>query len=112
MDIIDVFGDKADEAIMIAKCESRFNPDAHGDTHLMSVNTQTGEHIGDSIGIYQVRTGSTNWNRAYKNGMTAEEFRVWMKNPRANIEYAKEIYDNAGNWSPWLNCQNKMLGGK
>lgn len=112
MDIVDVFGDKADEAIMIAQCESRFNPNVIGDTHLMSTNNKTGELIGDSIGLFQVRTGDTNWNRANANGMTVDEFRDWMRNPRENIEYAKEIYDRAGSWNPWFNCKNKMLGGK
>jgi len=105
---IEIFGDKADEAIKIMACESGFNPNTVGDTYLMSHNKQTGEWIGDSIGLFQVRSGSTDWNRAAANNMTADEFRAWMKDPKANIEYAKTIYDRAGqSWKPWFNCMNK-----
>lgn len=102
-----IFGDKADEAIQIMKCESGYRPENHGDKHLMSINEQTGEHIGDSIGLFQIRTGSHNWNRAKANGMTADEFRTAMKDPEQNMKYAKQLYDAQG-WTPWLNCKNKL----
>jgi len=105
----EVFGEKADEALKIMQCESRGNENIIGDTHIMSINNQTGELIGDSIGLFQIRTGSHNWNRARANGMTADEFRTYLKNPENNIKYAKEIYDNAGSWKPWFNCMRKVL---
>jgi len=106
--IIEVFGDKSMEALKIAECESRFNPKTIGDEHLMSINNQTGEYIGDSRGVFQIRTGSTDWNRAKANGMTADEFRAKLGDYKYNIDYAKTIYDKAGNWSPWYNCMNKV----
>lgn len=107
--VVEVFEDKSDEALLIMNCESRGNPEIVGDTHIMSVNNKTGELIGDSIGLFQIRTGSTNWNRASANGMTADEFRSYMKVPENNIRYAKEIYDNSGSWKPWFNCMQKVL---
>lgn len=104
---VEIFGDKADEAIQIMKCESGYRADNHGDKHLMSINAQTGEEIGDSIGLFQIRTGDTNWNRAKQNGMTADEFRAAMKDPEKNMRYAKKLYDAQG-WKPWLNCKNKL----
>jgi len=105
--ITQVFGDKADEALKIAMCESRMNPENVGDKHLMVVNQQTGEIVGDSIGVYQVRTGGAGWNRAKANGMTADEFRVKLKQPKYNIDYAYEIYQRRG-WSAWYNCKIKL----
>ena len=104
--IVEVFGDDAMQALKIAECESRFNPKQIGDEHLMSINNQTGELIGDSIGIFQVRTGDTNWNRAKANGMSAEEFRAKLKNWEYNIDYAKTIFDRNG-WEAWHNCAVK-----
>jgi hypothetical protein len=105
--ITQVFGDKADEALKIAMCESRMNPENVGDKHLMVVNQQTGEIVGDSIGVYQIRTGGAGWNRAKANGMTADEFRVKLKQPKYNIDYAYEIYQRRG-WSAWHNCKIKL----
>ena len=107
--IIEVFGKDAMQALKIAECESRFNPHIIGDTHLMSNNAQTGEWIGDSIGIFQIRTGGSDWNRAKANGMSVEEFRAKLKDYKYNIDYAKTIFDRAGDWSPWFNCMNKVL---
>ena len=104
--IVQVFGDDAFDAIQIAKCESGLNPETIGDTNLMSHNN--GELVGDSIGIFQVRTGGEGWNRAKANGMSAEEFRVYLKDYKKNIDYAKTIFDQEG-WSPWYNCMNKVL---
>jgi len=104
--IVQVFGEDAPDAIQIAKCESGLNPETIGDTHLMSHNN--GELVGDSIGIFQVRTGGEGWNRAKANGMSAEEFRVYLKDYKKNIDYAKTIFDQEG-WSPWYNCMNKVL---
>lgn len=104
----EVFGDDSEDALKIMQCESRGNPETIGDKHLMSINQQTGELVGDSIGLFQIRTGSTGWNRAKANGMTADEFRTYLKNPENNIRYAKTIFDQKG-WSAWFNCMNKVL---
>lgn len=104
-----VFGEKGEEALKIATCESQLDPSRVGDKHLMSINNQTGELIGDSVGIFQVRTGDTTWNRAKANGMTADEFRAKLKDFKYNIDYAKTIYDRAGDWHDWYNCSVKVL---
>lgn len=104
-----VFTDNPDDAIAIAKCESGMRADNVGDTHLMSINRQTGELVGDSIGLFQIRTGSSDWNRAYANGMSADDFRSWMSDPNENIKYAYEIFKRADyKWTPWFNCKNKL----
>lgn len=108
------FGDKAEDALKIARCESqrdgKIQPDLIGDTHLMSENN--GEMVGDSIGVFQIRTGGKGWNRAKANGMTADEFRTKLKDFKYNIDYAKNVYDNAKGFSPWYNCMNKVLNNK
>lgn len=105
------FGKDSDSALKIARCESqrdgKIQPDLIGDTHLMSMNN--GEMVGDSIGVFQIRTGGKGWNRAKVNGMTAEEFRTKLKDWKYNIDYAKKVFDNANGWSPWFNCMNKEL---
>ncbi len=105
--IREVFGEDAETAIKIAECESNFEPDRVGDRHLTLVSDETGEVVGDSIGIFQIRTGGKGWNRAARNGMSADDFRAWMKNPRENIKYAKEIYDRRG-WEAWHNCATRV----
>jgi len=108
--IAEVFGDQADNALKIAKCESGMNPETIGDKHLMGM--LDGEMIGDSIGLFQIRTGDAGvydkkpWNRAKANGMTVEEFRVYLKNPENNVRYAKKMFDRQG-WGQWFNCKNK-----
>lgn len=110
--IVEVFGDDSVDAIQIAKCESRFQKELVGDKHLMTVNDETGEEIGDSIGIFQIRTGDKDWNRAKANGMSVNEFREKLKDYRYNVEYAKEIFDKNSGWNPWFNCMNKELLNK
>ena len=106
--IVEVFGDDADDAIKIADCESGLNPNQIGDQHLMSFDEKWQEMKGDSIGIFQIRTGGEDFNRARANGMSTDEFRDKLKDFKYNIDYAKTIYDRAGNWSPWFNCMNKV----
>ncbi|MBP9698121.1 MAG: hypothetical protein KBD65_02945 [Candidatus Moranbacteria bacterium] len=106
------FGEKAEAAEKIAKCESQLVPTRIGDQHLTSKDGD--EIIGRSIGIFQIRTGGVEkngkvWNRAKANGMTVAEFEKKMMNPEENIRYAKEIYDRSGSWSPWTNCMKKVL---
>lgn len=109
-----IFKENADEALKIMKCESGGNPENIGDTHIMVYDPKNDEMVGDSIGLFQVRTGGQErnghiWNRARANGMTADEFKTYLKSPENNIRYAKDIYDNAGSWKPWFNCMRKVL---
>ncbi len=105
------FGEQADNAIAIAKCESGLKPTQVGDTHIMG--TLDGELIGDSVGLFQIRTGdagvydSKPWNRAKANGMSVQEFRVKLTNPEYNVKYAKEMFDRQG-WGQWFNCMKKL----
>lgn len=103
--IRDTFGEDAEEALIVAKCESGLNPKAHGDTNIMVINA--GDHVGDSIGVFQIRTGGKDFNRARANGMTPDEFREWMWDAEENVKYAKTIYDRQG-WHPWT-CKKDLL---
>jgi len=89
----------------IVQCESGFNLYAHGDVDLISYDEKWGEEVGDSIGIFQIRTGGKNrggghWNRARANGMTAMEFTSYLFVPENNVAYAYEIWKRSG-WQPW-----------
>lgn len=103
--IRDTFGEDAEEALIVAKCESGLNPQAHGDTNIMVYNQ--GDHVGDSIGVFQIRTGGKDFNRARANDMTPDEFRAWMWDAEENIKYAKKIYDRQG-WYPWT-CKKDLI---
>ena len=109
--IKEVFGEKAEAAEKIARCESGLNPERIGDEHLTSKDGD--ETIGRSIGIFQIRTGGRDggkvWNRAKANGMTVAEFEKKMMNPEENIKYAKQVFDRSGGWTPWTNCMKKEL---
>lgn len=104
------FGEKAEAAEKIAKCESQLDPTRIGDQHLTSKDGD--EIIGRSIGLFQIRTGGVEkngkkWNRAKANGMTVAEFEKKMMIPEENIKYAKEMYDRAGHFGAWYNCSVK-----
>jgi hypothetical protein len=98
--IVEVFGDDAPEALMIVRCESRFQPERIGDKGIMLYDATHDEMVGDSVGLFQIRTGGEGWNRARANNMTADEFRTHLKNYKNNVDYAKTIYDR-GEWSAW-----------
>lgn len=104
--IVEVFGEDSIQALQIADCESRYNPEIVGDTHITSYHN--GQLVGDSIGIFQIRTGGNGWSRAEANGMTSDEFRVYLKDWKNNVDYAKTIFDRSG-WKAWYNCMNKEL---
>ena len=89
-------------AYFIVSCESSYNQKAHGDRNLMHLNG--GEWVGDSIGLFQIRTGGRDFNRARANNMTADEFRQWMFDPRENVRYAYTIWKRYG-FAPW-SCSN------
>lgn len=100
-----VFGADGADAIKVAMCESSLNPTIIGDKGLMFTDPETGEKIGDSVGLFQIRTGGINkdgsvWNRARENGKTAEQFRVWLQNPVNNINFAYQMFLQRG-WQDW-----------
>lgn len=103
-EVTEVFGDQSKNAIKIIECESMWNTKAVGDKNLMTYHS--GELVGDSIGLFQIRTGGRDFNRAKANGMTADEFRNEMFNPIKNIRYAKTIFNQRG-WSAW-SCSSKL----
>ena len=77
----------------------------------MSIDPKYNEWVGDSIGVFQIRTGGTErdgrvWNRARANGMSTDEFRIKLKDYKYNIDYAKSIFDRQG-WSPWT-CKKDL----
>jgi len=73
-----VFGDKADEARKVAKCESNMNPLAH--------NKKT-----DDRGIFQINYKT--WHKVFGD--------VNYFDYDTNVKLAKQIYDRSGNWNPW-----------
>lgn len=85
--ILEVFGKDGQDAIKIAKCESKLNPQAVG-------------HNSDSV-------QSTDWGLFQINDH-------WQKisNPSFLLDYkintlmAKKIFDSRGNWSAWT-CATK-----
>lgn len=99
-----VFGTQGSNAVQVATCESGLQSTIIGDQSLMFTDPATGEQIGDSVGIFQIRTGGQSkngiWNRARQYGMTVEQFRTYLKNPHNNIAFAKMMYDQQG-WGPW-----------
>lgn len=104
--IYEVFGEDYDNARTVAHCESKLNPGVVGDTTLMHYDEKWDEMVGDSIGVFQIRTGGSNWNRARANGLSAATFRTNLKDYKYNIDYAKTIFDRQG-WSPWT-CKKDL----
>lgn len=102
--IKDTFPENYQEAITIAKCESGLDPTRIGDKALITYNGD--DIVGDSIGLFQIRTGGKDFNRARANNMTPDEFRTWMLDAKENIKYAKTIYDKQG-WGPWT-CKKDL----
>lgn len=102
--IREVFQEHAEEALIVAECESRFEDWRIGDRNLVVWNGD--DLVGDSVGVFQIRTGGVDFNRARSNGMSPDEFRTWMKDYKENIKYAKRIFDRQG-WSPWT-CKKDL----
>lgn len=80
-----VFGDKADQAIAIAKCESGLRPEAY--------NGKNSNGSNDS-GLFQINS---------VHGVSKR----FLQDPLINTLIAKEIYDGRGNWSAWV-CARKL----
>lgn len=102
--IKDAFPENYHDAITVAKCESGLDPSKIGDKALITYNGD--DIVGDSIGLFQIRTGGKDFNRARANNMTPDEFRRWMLDAKENIKYAKSIYDRQG-WGPWT-CKKDL----
>lgn len=85
--IKEVFGDKADIAIAIAKAESGLNPEAVGDLHITF--EKNGKLMGMSCGLFQVRI------------LEGRPDCETLKNPKENVEYAKRIYEARGDFTAW-----------
>jgi hypothetical protein len=79
-----VFGDEADNAIKVCRCESQFQADRIGDTHMSKY----------SYGLFQINR--TWWDYSPET----------LLNPDENIRIAKMIFDEGG-WGKWT-C-GKML---
>ena len=106
--IVEVFGEDATRMIWIAECESTFDPSRIGDKDLMMYDSAHDEMVGDSVGLFQIRTGGSGWNRARSNGMSAEEFRTHLLDWHNNVDYAKTIVDKSG-LSPWTCSRRSVL---
>lgn len=110
--IAEVFGAEAETAKRIAFCESGMQPNKVGDLNITTVDNSTGEVIGHSVGIFQVRTGGKErngitWNRAKANNMSVSQFESNLKLAKYNIDYAKKIYDRSG-WGAWKLCTQRI----
>ncbi len=77
------FPEDPDTAVAIAHCESRLDPTRVGDTHTAY----------SSYGVFQIRLLP---GRVKYAGLTPEI----LRDARANIAYARKIYDRFG-WRPW-----------
>lgn len=106
--VLETFGvNQYDTAMCIIKHESGGQTDAIGDQHLMVYDPVHNEYVGDSIGIMQIRTGGKDkktgkiWNRARANGMTADEFREYLKDPVNNVFMGGKISGKGEDWTPW-----------
>lgn len=101
--IIEAFKGDAFNALKVASCESRFHQDRIGDTNL--VFAHEGELLGDSVGLFQIRTGGNEKGKVWKRapqGMTTAEYREKLKDVDYNIAEAKKIYEKSGNtWGQW-----------
>ena len=72
-----VFGERANTALAVVKCESGFN---------IAAVSKTGDW-----GLFQIN--SRTWTKLF-----GEEFKV---NWKENIRVAKVIYDRSGSFNPW-----------
>ena len=109
--ILEVFGEDGEDALTVSHCESKYVASVQGDTNIMVLDPKYNEMVGDSIGVFQIRTGGQErngiiWNRARANGLTADQFRAKLRDYRYNIDYAKSIFDRQG-WSPWT-CKRDL----
>jgi hypothetical protein len=82
--ICDVFRDKCEEALIIAQCESTFNPN--------NINEEDAKVTGyASYGLFQIN-GPDTW--------------AW-NDPLQNTLAAYDKYTRRG-WNPWPGCKKKL----
>jgi len=74
------FGEHGEEALRIAECESRMDPNAVS-------------YDGSSFGLFQLHAPT--WARVFP------DFWQQWSDPQWNIEHAKLIFERAGSFSPW-----------
>lgn len=75
-----VFGDKADEALKVARCESGLNP------------TITNK-VSSATGLFQVLSVTHGVSKTY------------LKDSFINVLIAKKLYDASG-WTPWVSSNH------
>jgi len=80
------FGDKAEEARLVAVCESSMIPDADN---------------GVAAGLMQINYGV--WAKVYGFEKTQ------LYDPEFNLSIAKQIYDRTNDWSAWYSSQKCHL---
>jgi len=80
-----VFGSEADNAIKVCQCESQFQSDRIGDTHMSKY----------SYGLFQINR--TWWDYSPET----------LLNPDENIRIAKMIFDEGG-WDKWT-CGKRLM---
>jgi len=85
------FGDDADVAVAIARCESGLRPDAVGDHAIAYV--QDGAEYGKSYGPFQIR---------HLPGRPSPDR---LLDPSFNIEYAYNLFKRSS-WYPWSAYKN------
>lgn len=81
------FPEMADKAIAVADCESGLNPEA--------VNPR-GFH-----GLFQI---SEEHHRAAFEDVTGQQWENGVHTSYYNAQYARNLYDRVGGWSPWPVC--------
>lgn len=81
--IKEVFGANAGTALVVAKCESGFNP------YIVNNNPRTRDY---SVGVFQINIyGDLALNRPSE---------AWLKDYKNNINYAYKMFQNRG-WKDW-----------
>lgn len=83
--IKEVFGKDADEALLIAKCESGIRAEAY--------NTNTNGSV--DVGVFQINS---------VHGVRAK----WLTNWKVNVEVAHQLFTEQGHWNAWV-CARKVL---
>ena len=89
--ILDEFGDKAENMLKIARCESQLNPKALGDQKIAYV--LNGKQYGTSHGIFQIRH------------LPGRPEPKELEDPSFNIQYAKKVLKEQG-YGAWYWCAN------
>lgn len=76
--IRDEFGDHADDALRVARCESRFDPQAF---------------YAGAVGVFQIMASAHDWRVKKVEGRD-------LTDARTNIRVARHLFEEQG-WRPW-----------